>query len=116
MDKHLAITNQRISSSPAPEGIGELGVGEGLPTLSVNWADREADADTGEVADGAGRDLLSAKSNTRITDCRQSLKARALPSCLYGIAAQRFVFLSDWSQLLKKIRSYAYAYVAYVGV
>ena len=63
---------------PAPEGVGVLGVGEGFPTESVCWADREADAEAGEAGDGVGRGLLSAKSNTRITASYRSPDAQAL--------------------------------------
>ena len=56
--------------------MGELGVGDGRPGVRVNWADLETEADDGEATDGAGRDLLSAKSKTRITEPSSLLSDR----------------------------------------
>lgn len=58
-----------ILNLPAPGTDGELGAAAVLPGVSVNCAVLEADAVAGDVEVGVGRDLLSAKSNTRITNC-----------------------------------------------
>ena len=55
----------------APDAAGELGADAGRPAARVSPAVLETEAEAGEVTDGVGRDLLSAKSKTRITATRR---------------------------------------------